>query len=511
MTDGPAHAGWDDIVVGAGSAGAVLANRLTARPDRRVLLLEAGADSTEPERLSTALGMPVLSGHNWEFTARISPGDRVWPYRVGKVVGGSSAVNGAIALRALPADFDRWAAGSLDEWAWPHVLPYFARLETDTDRDGPAHGDSGPLPISRPDPDRLDPLADAFRSACRDRGLPALADLNEGGRVGVGLVPSNAVRQRRVSTARAYLEPARRRPNLVLRDRCHTLRVLVEGGRAVGVEVRESGETKRWYADRITLCAGALNTPVILQRSGIGDADRLRRLGVRPVADLPGVGHNLSEHVALGIWTAPRSGAWRAGAPWHQVMARVASDGTEPDLNLFLANNVTTAGMPGLGDLLRGRTAACVSAMLMRPTSRGSVHIRDTGPDTAPEIDLSLAATGEDVTRLMHGVRLAWSLLCRPPIAPLVGRPLLWTERMIGDDTLLAGAIRRFATPMYHPTGTARMGTDSDPLAVADQRCRVRAVTGLRVADASVMPSIPSMPTNLACVMLAERIAEWMA
>jgi choline dehydrogenase len=515
MAGATTRSGWDDVIVGAGSAGSVLASRLSACPDRQVLLLEAGADSTAPAGASTSLGTPVLTGQNWDYSAHLgsdtdADGGRECPYRVGKVVGGSSAVNGAIALRGLPADFDGWAEAGNPEWAWQRVLPYFSKLETDADMTGAWHGSTGPIPIRRPAADELDPVATAFLRVCRTRGMPHLADLNAGPQVGVGLVPSNAVGRRRMSTAETYLAPVRNRSNLTVWTDCRATRVLAKDRRVVGVEMLRRDRLEQVSADRVTVCAGAVNTPGVLQRSGLGDANRLATLGIRPLADLPGVGQNLVDHAAVAIWAVPKPGACREGAAWHQVMARVASGGGTPDLNMFLANNVATSGLPGIGGMLGGRMAASVSAMLLSPESRGTVQLPDASPDGKPVILLRLAATPGDVERLMRGARLAWSLIRSSPVAELLGRALLWTERMIDDDDMLARAVRRFASPMFHPAGTARMGPACDELAVVDQHCQVRTVSGLRVVDASVMPSIPSAPTNLACIMLAERVAEWM-
>jgi len=415
----------------------------------------------------------------------------------GKVIGGSSTTNAAFALRGSPQDFDEWSAAGNPGWAWDQVLDSFNAVEHDLDfGDEPFHGNHGPVPIRRYLGASRSDVAMAGQEAIAATGVPAVADHNAPGAVGVGPVPVNEVGGTRLGAASTYLAAARGRPNLTVRGEAPVDRVILRSGRAVGVRLA-TGE--RIDADRIVLAAGAYHSPAILLRSGIGPAAELAATGITTVVDLPGVGGNLADHPAvsfdLGYAGPPRE------VRRFQVVATMHSDRTDslaaPDLQMIVGGPFTDSG------------EFFVAAALLKPRSRGRVWLRSADPLDAPHIDLGYFTDPADLPRLADGVRRAWRVVRTPSLATVSTGVHSAPEGV--DEAEVEWFIRKRVWTYHHPVGTCAMGPHPGAGAVVDATGRVHGVTSLWVADASIMPSIPAANTHLPTLMLAERIAGWLA
>jgi choline dehydrogenase len=495
----------DVVIVGAGSAGCVLAARLSAGGDRSVVVIEAGPDYPSladlPADIADGSG-PTLS-HDWNYVAEPDGTREPVALPRGRLVGGCSATNGAVWVRGWPGDYDAWAAAGNPGWTFDELLPFFCAAESDQDFPDEWHGTAGPVPVARLRPDEIDEPAWAFAASAMVCGHPSCDDHNRPRSLGVGPWPRNVRDGLRMSTALTYLAEARARPNLEIRAETTVDRVEVKHGRARGVRL-QGGDVVE--AGTVVLAGGTYASPAILLRSGIGPAAHLRELGLPVVVDLPGVGANLVDHplVAVDLPVAPG----RRG-PALQVMltmrSTLADPENGPDLQLFTSGPYDDASIDS-------GAVFGLAAELLAPRSRGSLRLRSADPADPPRIDPAHLRHPDDVARMVEVTRVARRISRTPPLADLLLGPEINPGAGIGDDDVdgLALSIRRRVSSCHHPVGTCAMGPDPAGGAVADARGAVHGIESLYVADAAVMPTIPAANTNLPTIVVAERIASWL-
>ncbi len=530
MAQASERAGFDYVIVGGGSAGCVLAARLSENPSARVCLIEAGGRDTHPLiHMPVGFAKMTTGPLTWGLmtTPQKHANNREIPYAQAKVLGGGSSINAEIFTRGHPSDYDRWVAEGALGWGAAEVQKYFLRSEGNTILSGKLHGTDGPLGVSNiPDPQ---PVTRAFVQSCQEFGIPYNADFNGALQEGAGFYQTTTKNYRRCSAAVGYLRPALSRPNLTVITGALVLRVVVSAGRATGVEYSKAGATQIARADsEVIVTSGAVGTPKLMLLSGIGPAADLARHGIKVQQDLPGVGQNLTDHFGIDIvaelkghdsldkYNKPHWALWagieytlfksgpvtsnvvEGGAFWYADTSAAC-----PDLQFhFLAGAGAEAGVPSVP---KGASGITLNSYALRPKSRGSVSLRSADPAALPLVDPNFLADPDDLRIAAEGVKISREVFSQPSLQKYI-RTLRFPDDAVKTHADYEAYARQYGRTSYHPVSTCRMGQDD--MAVVDPSLRVRGVDGLRICDSSVMPSLIGSNTNAPTIMIGEKAAD---